>query len=162
MKGSGGTTNFDLLRGPLFLGPGMSVTSSSLIFEWFFNFHQIDSKNHPIGDSAHARRQKGGVPEAAEIGRTPIPFQNESTEGKLKNKSKNKPIGNSAHACRHKGGVPEETEIGRAPTPFQNESTEGKLKHKPQNKAIHNNDHALCQKGGVPEEAEICRSITPF
>ena len=31
-------------------------------------------KNDPIGDSAHACRQKGGVPEEAEIGRTPIPF----------------------------------------------------------------------------------------
>ena len=80
-------------------------------FEWFSNFHQIDSKNHPIGDSAHARRQKGGVPEAAEIGRTLIPFQNESTEGKLKNKSKNIPTGNSAHARCQKGGVPEEAEI---------------------------------------------------
>ena len=58
------------------------------VSQLFFNFHQIDSKNEPIGDSAHARRQKGGVPEAAEIGRTLIPFQNESTEGKLKNKSK--------------------------------------------------------------------------
>ena len=77
----------------------------------FLNFHQIDSKNHPIGDSAHARRQKGGVPKAAEIGRTPIPFQNESTEGKLNNKSKNIPTGNSAHARCQKGGVPEEAEI---------------------------------------------------
>ncbi len=111
IKGSGGTANFDLLRDPLFLAARMSVTSSSLIFEWFFNIHQIDSKNHPIGDSAHARRQKGGVPAAAEIGRTPIPFQNESTEGKLKNKSKMKPTGNSAHARCQKGGVPEEAEI---------------------------------------------------
>ena len=46
----------------------------SLHFELFFNLHQIDSKNKPIGDSAHARRQKGGVPEEAEIGRTPTPF----------------------------------------------------------------------------------------
>ena len=38
----------------------------------------------PTGNSAHARCQKGGVPEAAEIERTLIPFQNESTEGKLK------------------------------------------------------------------------------
>ena len=83
-----------------------------------FYFHQKDSKNHPIGDSAHARRQKGGVPEAAEIGRTPIPFQHESTEGKLKNKSKNKAIGNSAHARCQKGGVPEEAEIGRTLIPF--------------------------------------------
>ena len=82
-----------------------------LDFEWFFDFHQKDSKNHPIGDSAHARRQKGGVPEAAEIGRTHIPFQNESTEGKLKNNSKNDPIGDSAHARRQKVGVPEEAEI---------------------------------------------------
>ena len=89
-----------------------------LDFEWFFNFHQIDPKNHPIGDSAQARRQKGGVPEAAEIGRTHIPFQNESIEGKLKNKSKNDPTGNSAHARREKGGVPEEAEIGRTPIPF--------------------------------------------
>ena len=88
----------------------MRVTSSSLKIEWFFNFHQIDSKNHPIGDSAHARRQKGGVPEDAEIGRTSIPFQNESTEGKLENNSKNDPIGDSAHARRQKVGVPEEAE----------------------------------------------------
>ena len=81
------------------------------VFECFFDFHQIDSKNHPTGDSAHARRQKGGVPEAAEIGRTRTPFQNESTDGKLKNKSKMKPIGDSAHARCQKGGVPEEAEI---------------------------------------------------
>ena len=96
----------------------MRPTSSSLIFEYLFNFHQIDSKNHPIGDSAHARRQKGGVPEAAEIGRTIIPFPNESTEGKLKNNSKNDPKGDSAHARRQKGGVPEEAEIGRTSIPF--------------------------------------------
>ena len=60
--------------------------------------NQKYSKNKPIVDSTHARRQKGEVPEAAEIGRTLIPFQNESTEGKLKNKSKNIPTGNSAHA----------------------------------------------------------------
>ena len=82
-----------------------------LVFERFFNFHQIDSKFKPIGDSAHARRQKGGVPEEAEIGRTSIPFQNESTEGKLENNSKNDPIGDSAHARRQKVGVPEEAEI---------------------------------------------------
>ena len=96
----------------------MRTTSSILLFEWFFNFHQIDSKFKPIGDSAHARRQKGGVPEEAEIGRTPIPFQNESTEGKLKNNSKNDPKGDSAHARRQKGGVPEEAEIGRTSIPF--------------------------------------------
>ena len=33
IKGSGGTANFDLLRDPLFLGPGMRAISSSLIFE---------------------------------------------------------------------------------------------------------------------------------
>ena len=44
------------------------------LFELFSNFHQIDSKNKAIGNSAHARCQKGGVPEEAEIGRTPIPF----------------------------------------------------------------------------------------
>ena len=84
----------------------------------FLIFIKLIKKNHPIGDSAHARRQKGGVPEAAEIGRTLIPFQNESTEGKLKNNSKNEPIGDSAHARRQKGEVPEEAEIGRTPTPF--------------------------------------------
>ena len=31
-------------------------------------------KNKPIGNSAHARRQKGGVPEEAEIGRTLTSF----------------------------------------------------------------------------------------
>ena len=30
IKGSGGTANFDLLRDPLFWGPRMRVTSSSL------------------------------------------------------------------------------------------------------------------------------------
>ena len=55
--------------------------------------------------------KKGGVPEEAEIGRTSTPFQNESTEGKLKTNSKNKPISNSAHSRRRKGGVPEEAEI---------------------------------------------------
>ena len=78
---------------------------------YFLIFIKKIQKNHLIGDSAHARRQKGEVPEAAEIGRTPIPFQNESTEGKLKNKSKNIPTGNSAHARCQKGGVPEEAEI---------------------------------------------------
>ena len=117
-KPSDGTANFGLLRDSSFLGPRIRNSIKVLVFEWFFNFHQIDSKIEPIGDSAHARRQKGGVPEAAEIGRTPTPFQNESTEGKLKHNSKNKPIGNSAHARRQKGGVPEEAEIGRTPTPF--------------------------------------------
>ena len=46
----------------------------SLHFELFFNLHLIDSKNKAIGDSAHARRQKGGVPEEAEIGRSITPF----------------------------------------------------------------------------------------
>ena len=110
-KGSGGTANFGLLRDPSFLGPGMRTKCINPFLSVFFYFHQKDSKNHPIGDSAHARRQKGGVPEAAEIGRTHIPFQNESTEGKLKNKSKNIPTGNSAHARCQKGGVPEEAEI---------------------------------------------------
>ena len=65
----------------------------------------------PTDNSAHARCQKEEIPEAAEIGRTLIPFQNESTEGKLKNKSKNINTGNSAHARCQKGGVPEEAEI---------------------------------------------------
>ena len=69
-----GTANFGLLRDPSFLGPSMRICIKVLDFEWFFNFHQIDSKIEPIGDSAHARRQKGGVPEEAEIGRTPTPF----------------------------------------------------------------------------------------
>ena len=69
-----GTANFGLLRDPSFLGSGMRAKCINAFLEWFFNFHQIDSKNEPIGDSAHARRQKGGVPEEAEIGRTPIPF----------------------------------------------------------------------------------------
>ena len=84
----------------------------------FLVFIKLIQKNKPIGDSAHEHRQKGGVPEDAEIGRTRTPFYNESTEGKSKNNSKNKPIGNSAHARRQKGGVPEEAEIGRTPTPF--------------------------------------------
>ena len=37
----------------------------SLHFELFFNLHQIDSKNKAIGNSAHARCQKGGVPKEA-------------------------------------------------------------------------------------------------
>ena len=73
-KGSDGTANFGLLRDPSFLGPGMRISLYVAVFESFFNFHQKDSKNKPIGDSAHARRQKGGVPEEAEIGRTHIPF----------------------------------------------------------------------------------------
>ena len=110
-KPSDGTANFGLLRDPSFLGSRMQDKCINAFLSFFFNFHQIDSRNHPIGDSAHARRQKGGVPEAAEIGRTPIPFRNESTKGKLKNKSKNIPTGNSAHARCQKGGVPEEAEI---------------------------------------------------
>ena len=47
----------------------------SLHFELFFNLHQIDSKNKAIGDSEHARCQKGGVPEEAKIGRTITPFK---------------------------------------------------------------------------------------
>ena len=39
----------------------------SLHFELFFNLHQIDSKNKAIGNSAHARCHKGGVPEEAKI-----------------------------------------------------------------------------------------------
>ena len=73
-KGSDGTANFGLLRDPSFLGPGMRAKCINAFLELFFKLHQIDSKNKPIGDSAHARRQKGGVPEEAEIGRTPIPF----------------------------------------------------------------------------------------
>ena len=115
---SDGTANFGLLRDPSFLGSGMRISLYVAVFEWFFNFDQIDSKIEPIGDSAHARRQKGEVPEEAEIGRTLTPFKNESTEGKLKNNAKNKPIGNSAHARRQKGGVPEEAEIGRTLIPF--------------------------------------------
>ena len=83
----------------------------SLHFELFFKLHQNDSKNKAIGNSAHACCQKGGVPEEAEIGRAITPFQNESTEGKLKNNSKIIPIGDSAHARRQKGEVPEEAEI---------------------------------------------------
>ena len=71
---SDGTANFGLLRDPSFLGPRMRNCIKVLVLEGFFNFHQIDSKNEPIGDSAHARRQKGGVPGEAEIGRTPAPF----------------------------------------------------------------------------------------
>ena len=89
------------------------------VFEWFFNFHQIDSKIEPIGDSAHARRQKGGVPEAAEIGRTPIPFLKWINWRQVKNKSKMKPTGNSAHARCQKGGVPEEAEIYLQLIPFK-------------------------------------------
>ena len=59
-----------------------------------------------IGNSAHARCQKGGVPEEVEIGRTRTPFKNESTEANLKNNSKNKAVGNSAHARCQKGWVP--------------------------------------------------------
>ena len=73
-KGSDVTANFGLLRDPSFLGPRMRISSYVAVFELFFNFPQINSKNKPIGDSAHARRQKGGVPEEAEIGRTTIPF----------------------------------------------------------------------------------------
>ena len=110
--------NFGLLRDPSFLAARMRHKCINAFLELFFNFHQIDSKNKPIGNSAHARCQKGGVPEEAEIGRTHTPFKNESTEGKLKHNSKNKPIDNSAHALRQKGGIPEEAEIGRTITPF--------------------------------------------
>ena len=71
---SDGTANFGLLRDPSFLGPGMRAKCINAFLELFFKLHQIDSKNKPIGDSAHARRQKGEVPEEAEIGRTPTPF----------------------------------------------------------------------------------------
>ena len=40
--------------------------------------------------SAHARCQKGGIPEETKIGRSITPFQNESTEGKLKKKARRK------------------------------------------------------------------------
>ena len=73
-KPSDGTANLGLLRDPSFLGPGMRNSSYVAVFEWFFNFHQIDSKNKPIGNSARARRQKGGVPEEAKIGRTITAF----------------------------------------------------------------------------------------
>ena len=66
--------NFGLLSNLSFLGPGMRDKSKVLFLELFFKLHQIDSKNKPIGDSAHARCQKGGVPEEAEIGRTTTPF----------------------------------------------------------------------------------------
>ena len=71
---SDGTANFGLLRDPSFLAPGMRISLYVAVFELLFNFHQIDSKIEPIGDSAHARRQKAGVPEASEIGRMLIPF----------------------------------------------------------------------------------------
>ena len=73
-KGSDGTANFGLLRDPSFLAPSMRNSMTVLFLELFFKLHQIDSKNKPIGNSAHARCQKGGVPEEAEIGRTPTPF----------------------------------------------------------------------------------------
>ena len=69
-----GTANFGLLRDLSFLGPGMRAKCINAFWQLFFKLHQIDSKNKPIGDSAHARRQKGRVPEEAEIGRTLTPF----------------------------------------------------------------------------------------
>ena len=73
-KRSDRTANFGLLRDPSFLAAGMRNSMTVLFLELFFNFHQIDSKSTPVGNSAHARRQKGGVPEEAEIGRTRTPF----------------------------------------------------------------------------------------
>ena len=73
-KPSDGTANFGLLRDLSFLASGMRTSMYMFVLQLFFKLHQIDSKNKPIGDSAHARRQKGGVPEEAEIGRTIIPF----------------------------------------------------------------------------------------
>ena len=73
-KGSDGTANFGLLRDPSFLGPSMRDSMYMFVFVAIFNVHQIDSKNKAIGDSAHTRCQKGGVPEEAEIGRTITPF----------------------------------------------------------------------------------------
>ena len=67
-------SNFGLLRDPSFLAAGMRAKCINAFLELFFKLHQFDSKNNPIGDSAHARRQKGGVPEEAEIGRTFTPF----------------------------------------------------------------------------------------
>ena len=72
-KGSDTTANCGLLRDPSFLASGMPPVMFSLQFELFLNFHQIDSKNKPIDNSAHACSQKGGVPEEAEIGRTITP-----------------------------------------------------------------------------------------
>ena len=66
--------NFGLLRDLSFLAARMRISLYVAVLELFLNFNQIDSKNKPIGDSAHARRHKGGVPEEAEIGRTHIPF----------------------------------------------------------------------------------------
>ena len=73
-KGSDGTANFGLLRDPSFLAARMRDKCINAFLELFFKLHQIGSKNNPIGDSAHARCQKGGVPEEAEIGRTITPF----------------------------------------------------------------------------------------
>ena len=69
-----GTANFGLLRDPSFLDSGMRAKCINAFLELFFKLHQIDSKNEPIGHSAHARCQKGGVPEEAEIGCTTTPF----------------------------------------------------------------------------------------
>ena len=73
-KPSDGTASLVLLRDASFLASGMHPVMYLFVFGVFFSFPQIDSKSKPIGDSAHARRQKGGVPEEAEIGRTLIPF----------------------------------------------------------------------------------------
>ena len=73
-KPSDGTANFGLLRDLSFLGPGIRISLYVAFFELFFNFHQIDSKNKAIDNSAHARCQKGAVPEEAESGRTITPF----------------------------------------------------------------------------------------
>ena len=66
-KPSDGTANFGLLRDPSFLAPSMQISLYVAVFERFFNFHQIDSQNKPIGNSANDGTQKGGVPEEAKI-----------------------------------------------------------------------------------------------
>ena len=59
---------------PPFWASACELLCISLFFELFLNFHQIDSKNKAVDNSAHARCQKGGVPEEAEIGRTITPL----------------------------------------------------------------------------------------
>ena len=73
-KGSDGTANVVLLRDPSFLAPRMRTSMYTFVFGVIFQITSINSKNKPIGNSAHARRQKGEVPEEAEIGRTITPF----------------------------------------------------------------------------------------
>ena len=59
---------------PPFRVRACDVVATSLLFELFFNFDQIDSKNKALGNSAHARCEKAGVPEEAEIGGTITPL----------------------------------------------------------------------------------------